>query len=94
MEKLDYFHVFGAQKSMKDQALVKDHILPFMSSETLEKIRGEGAKFCFWDCDTKTQLNVALKDWHTSKSYIFKKGWLNTFVKRRNLVKGDLIGIY
>uniref|UniRef100_A0A2C9U405 TF-B3 domain-containing protein n=1 Tax=Manihot esculenta TaxID=3983 RepID=A0A2C9U405_MANES len=75
-------------------ALVKDHILPFMSSETLQKIRGEGAEFCFWDFDTKTELNVALKYWHTSKSYIFNKGWLNNFVKRRNLVEGDLIGIY
>ncbi|KAG8633840.1 hypothetical protein MANES_18G142350v8 [Manihot esculenta] len=75
-------------------ALVKDHILPFMRSETVEKIKTEGAEFSFWDCDTNTKLNLILKYWRTSKSYIFNKGWLNNFVKRRNLVEGDLIGIY
>ncbi|OAY23828.1 hypothetical protein MANES_18G110700v8 [Manihot esculenta] len=75
-------------------ALVKNHIFPFMGSEIIEKIRGEGAEFCFWDCDTNTELNLVLKYWHTSKSYIFNKGWPNNFVKRRNLVGGDLIGIY
>uniref|UniRef100_A0A199U978 TF-B3 domain-containing protein n=2 Tax=Manihot esculenta TaxID=3983 RepID=A0A199U978_MANES len=75
-------------------ALVKNHIFPFMGSEIVEKIRGEGAEFCFWDCDTNTGLNLVLKYWHTSKSYIFNKGWQNNFVKRRHLVEGDLIGIY
>ncbi|XP_021600656.1 putative B3 domain-containing protein At1g78640 [Manihot esculenta] len=62
--------------------------------DIVEKIRGEGAEFCFWDCDTNTELNLVLKYWHTSKSYVFNKGWPNNFVKRRNLVEGDLIGIY
>ncbi|KAF2297259.1 hypothetical protein GH714_020148 [Hevea brasiliensis] len=73
---------------------VKNHILPFMSNETVEEIRRDGARVPFWDCDTNTEQHLVLKHWHTAKSYVFINGWLNHFVKRRKLVEGDLIGIY
>ncbi|KAJ9167229.1 hypothetical protein P3X46_021895 [Hevea brasiliensis] len=73
---------------------VKNHILPFMSNETVEEIRRDGARVPFWDCDTNTEQHLILKHWHTAKSYVFINGWLNHFVKRRKLVEGDLIGIY
>ncbi|KAF2297269.1 hypothetical protein GH714_020404 [Hevea brasiliensis] len=73
---------------------VKNHILPFLNNETVEEIKRDGAPVPIWDCDTNTEQHLVLKYWHTAKSYAFINGWLNNFVNRRNLVEGDLIGIY
>ncbi|KAF2322392.1 hypothetical protein GH714_013284 [Hevea brasiliensis] len=74
--------------------LVRNHILPLLSRETIEQIEKDGATVPVWDCDTNIEQHMALKHWHSSKSYVFIKGWMIQFVKRRNLVEGDLIGIY
>ncbi|XP_057986614.1 B3 domain-containing protein At2g33720-like [Hevea brasiliensis] len=73
---------------------VKNHILPFLNNETVEEIKRDGARVPIWDCDTNTEQHLVLKYWQTAKSYAFINGWLNNFVNRRNLVEGDLIGIY
>ncbi|XP_021644598.2 putative B3 domain-containing protein At1g78640 [Hevea brasiliensis] len=73
---------------------VRNHILPLLRRETLEQIEKDGAAVPIWDCDTNTEQHMVLKHWRSSKSYVFIKGWMIQFVKRRNLVEGDLIGIY
>ncbi|KAL3599579.1 hypothetical protein D5086_007497 [Populus alba] len=47
-----------------------------------------------WDLDTESMHQLVFKRWSTSKSYIFNDGWTKHFVKRRNLVEGDEIGLY
>ncbi|KAF2297123.1 hypothetical protein GH714_017658 [Hevea brasiliensis] len=73
---------------------VRNHILPLLSRETVKQIEKDGAAVPIWDCDTNTEQHMVLKHWRSSKSYVFIKGWMIQFVKRRNLVEGDLIGIY
>ncbi|XP_057986563.1 B3 domain-containing protein At2g33720-like [Hevea brasiliensis] len=73
---------------------VRNHILPLLSGETVEQIEKDGAPVPIWDCDTNTEQHMVLKHWRSSNSYVFIKGWMIQFVKRRNLVEGDLIGIY
>jgi hypothetical protein len=46
------------------------------------------------DIDTESMHQLVFKRWSTSKSYIFNDGWTKHFVKRRNLVEGDEIGLY
>ncbi|XP_057986559.1 B3 domain-containing protein At2g33720-like [Hevea brasiliensis] len=73
---------------------VRNHILPLLSRETVEQIEKDGAAVPIWDCNTNTEQHMVLKHWRSSKSYVFIKGWMIQFVKRRNLVEGDIIGIH
>ncbi|XP_025015486.1 B3 domain-containing protein At2g33720 [Ricinus communis] len=75
--------------------LVKNHILPFMSNDVAENVNSNhGATVIFWDVDTATEHKLTLKKWISCESYMFKDGWTQEFVKRRNLKKGDEIGIF
>ncbi|CAK7336445.1 unnamed protein product [Dovyalis caffra] len=79
--------------------LVEKHILPFMNEDQIRLVEeanqeNNGLKVWIWDMNTESMHQLVFKRWSTSKSYIFNYGWTKQFVKRRNLVEGDEIGLY
>jgi hypothetical protein len=46
-----------------------------------------------WDCDTKSGYQLLFK-WRESGSYVVIERWKEDFAKRRELKKGDEIGLY
>ncbi|EEF29761.1 B3 domain-containing protein At2g33720 [Ricinus communis] len=75
-------------------ALIKNHILPFLSNDVAEEVNSNhGATVILWDIDTATEHKLTLKKWISCGSFVFNDGWTQNFVKRRNLKKGDEIGI-
>ncbi|CAK7336447.1 unnamed protein product [Dovyalis caffra] len=79
--------------------LVKKHILPFLKKDQIKQLEVKnqeinGLKVWVWDMNTESMHQLVFKRWSTSKSYIFNDGWTKQFVKRRNLVEGDEIGLF
>ncbi|CAK7338249.1 unnamed protein product [Dovyalis caffra] len=79
--------------------LVERHILPFLNEDQIKQVEitnqeFDGLKVWVWDMNTGSMHQLVFKRWSTSKSYIFNDGWTKYFVKRRNLVEGDEIGLY
>ncbi|XP_059442223.1 B3 domain-containing protein At2g33720-like [Corylus avellana] len=71
---------------------VKHHILTMWDAETIEKIK-DGLGVVVWDKDTNSEHQMEFKQWK-SGSYVLIKQWTNEFVKRRDLKRGDEVGLY
>jgi len=54
---------------------------------------GKEVQVHVWDIDTKSPHSVVFKYWPSAKSYVFTKIWTREFVNRRELKKGDKIGL-
>jgi hypothetical protein len=77
--------------------LVEKYILPFLNTDQIKQVNQEtnlGLKVSVWDMNTQSMHQLVFKRWSTSRSYIFNDGWTKDFVRRRNLVEGDEIGLY
>uniref|UniRef100_A0A2N9GQA8 TF-B3 domain-containing protein n=1 Tax=Fagus sylvatica TaxID=28930 RepID=A0A2N9GQA8_FAGSY len=75
--------------------LVKNHILPFFGTDSLEEIEsGKGTRVRVRDQDSQSEHELVFKKWTSSNSYVFIGKWYKDFVKRRELKVGDLIGLY
>ncbi|CAK7350773.1 unnamed protein product [Dovyalis caffra] len=84
--------------------LVETHILPFLNKDQIKQVVGvgnqenqetkSGLKVWVWDMNTETIHQLVFKRWGSSKTYIFNDGWTKYFVKRRNLIEGDQIGLF
>ncbi|XVE49917.1 hypothetical protein DITRI_Ditri01bG0120200 [Diplodiscus trichospermus] len=73
--------------------LVKSHVFPLWNADQLAKIKEkEGLPVSVYDCDTRTEHNLAFKQW--KKTNVLVNNWVNGFVKRRELKVGDEIGLY
>jgi hypothetical protein len=73
---------------------VRRHILPHWDAESIEKKNiKNGVRVPVWDCDTMSGYQLLFKRWE-SGSYVFIERWKEDFVKRRELKKGDEIGLY
>ncbi|KEH41214.1 putative transcription factor B3-Domain family [Medicago truncatula] len=53
----------------------------------------EGVQVQVWDIDTKSPLSIVFMYRHSAKMYVFTKTWTKEFVNRRELKKGDQIGL-
>ncbi|XP_040987812.1 B3 domain-containing protein At2g33720-like [Juglans microcarpa x Juglans regia] len=75
---------------------VRDHVLPFLDSDIIrsEVESDQGMRVKVWDQDSQSAHELVLKKWKTCKSYVLINGWHKDFVNRRNLKKGDVIGLY
>ncbi|KAJ6936238.1 hypothetical protein NC652_011080 [Populus alba x Populus x berolinensis] len=104
-----YYDPFTIKKKMKPSDLgnlfwllvpsdlVEKHILPFLNTDQIKQVNQEtslGLKVRVWDMNTQSMHQLVFKRWSTSRSYIFNDGWTKDFVRRRNLVEGDEIGLY
>lgn len=52
-----------------------------------------GKEVRVWDVDTKSMHQLILKKWASFKNYVLIGDWNQDFVKRRNLKRGDEIGL-
>jgi hypothetical protein len=71
---------------------VKQCILPLWDTRRIENIRN-GVQVAVWDFDTKSEHELTFKKW-PSGSYVLIGKWTSEFVRRRNLQKGDEIGLF
>ncbi|KAI9125176.1 hypothetical protein K1719_003792 [Acacia pycnantha] len=75
--------------------LVESLVCPVLTDEEKSKLdSGEGTEIKF--CDVNNNMSVhslLLKKWPSSGSYVLIRNWTDDFVKRRELKKGDEIGL-
>ncbi|GLT34482.1 hypothetical protein SLA2020_089920 [Shorea laevis] len=73
---------------------VQNHILPYLDNVSAEElINGHNMAVVVIDVDTETKVEMVLRRWISSGSYVLKKNWVKGFVKRRELQEGDEIGL-
>jgi hypothetical protein len=72
---------------------VKNHIFIRWDAKSIENVENKGVPVAVWDCDTESEHQLLFKKW-SSGSYVLIKQWTREFVKRRELKKGDEIGLY
>ncbi|XP_019093777.1 PREDICTED: putative B3 domain-containing protein At1g78640 [Camelina sativa] len=81
------------QKLILEKSFVDEHILKHLPLEDSQKIdRGKPGitvKVYDHDTDSEHELCLALRS-----SYVLKNGWLKTFIQRRDLKKGDEVGLF
>ncbi|KAG6718027.1 hypothetical protein I3842_04G130400 [Carya illinoinensis] len=73
---------------------VRHHVLPFLDTDIIREVESEGIRINVWDHDFQSAHELVLKKWKTSKSYVLINMWHKDFVNRRNLKKGDVVGLY
>ncbi|KAJ7943272.1 B3 domain-containing protein [Quillaja saponaria] len=76
--------------------LVIMYVFPVLRVDEVNNAESEnGTKIRFWDLDIGSkEYELVLKRWPSSKSYVFIGNWNQYFVKRRELKKGDEIGLH
>ncbi|XP_027336983.1 putative B3 domain-containing protein At1g78640 [Abrus precatorius] len=74
---------------MLGKDLAEKFVLPVLG-DAVEIEKGVSVKI--WDVDTYTMHSLVFKKWVSSRCYIFMGKWVQEFVKRRGLKKGDEIG--
>ncbi|KAI9122520.1 hypothetical protein K1719_006360 [Acacia pycnantha] len=58
-----------------------------------EELVSKGRPVRVWDVETTSMHQLILKQWASIKNYVLIGNWNQDFVKRRNLKKGDEIGL-
>ncbi|XP_027336989.1 putative B3 domain-containing protein At1g78640 [Abrus precatorius] len=76
---------------MLGKDLAEKFVLPVLG-DAAEIEKGVSVKI--WDVDTYTMHSLVFKKWVSSRCYIFMGKWVQDFVKRRGLKKGDELGFY
>jgi hypothetical protein len=76
-----------------DKKLVEDLVLLVLDAANNDADLVKGIQVKIWDIDTNSMHFLKLKQWACG-SYVFNDGWIQDFVARRNLQKGDEIGLH
>ncbi|KAE9598854.1 putative transcription factor B3-Domain family [Lupinus albus] len=75
--------------------MAEDLVLSVLSLRAQREAMTErGTTIMIWDIDTSSMHSLVFKKWLSSRSYVFLDKWNQSFVKRRNLQKGDEIGLH
>lgn len=75
--------------------LLESLMLPVLGAEARRDAEnGMGAPIRVWDVDTMSMHQLILKRWASFKSYVLIGKWNQDFVRRRDLKKGDVIGLH
>ncbi|KAK4276338.1 hypothetical protein QN277_019299 [Acacia crassicarpa] len=76
--------------SIKD---VTEMVLPVLGENAERKAQtADGVKLWFWDVDTESSHELALKQ-ESDGGYVITGNWNQEFIKRKNLKPGDEIGL-
>ncbi|KAJ1432385.1 DNA-binding barrel domain superfamily [Sesbania bispinosa] len=70
--------------------LAQELVLPVLGADT---DLDNGTQVSIWDVDTNSMHSLLFKRWVSSRSYVFIGSWVQDFVIRRALKKGDEIGL-
>ncbi|KAI5680965.1 hypothetical protein M9H77_02192 [Catharanthus roseus] len=74
--------------------IVYSKILPFLDTPSARRCETvDGTRINVHDLDTNSAHELVLKMWK-SNSFVLTGNWNKDFVNRRNLLKGDEIGLY
>ncbi|XP_054778187.1 B3 domain-containing protein At2g33720-like [Prosopis cineraria] len=74
--------------------MVQNLVCTVLTDEESFKLdAGDGAEIKLWDVDTMSLHCLVLKKWASSGSFVLIGKWNEDFLKRRNLKKGDEIGL-
>ncbi|QCE13190.1 B3 domain-containing protein At2g33720-like [Vigna unguiculata] len=72
----------------------ENFMLPVLDSHAqTEVINGTGSTVSVWDVDTMSMHNLILKRWPSFNNFVLMGRWSSDFVQRRQLIKGDEIGL-
>ncbi|XP_047335909.1 B3 domain-containing protein At2g33720-like [Impatiens glandulifera] len=74
---------------------VETYIVPFLNETEKRSLFGdsEGVRMNIFDVDKEEEYGLNLKKWKTG-SFVFTTNWQKDFVRRRELVQNDTIGLY
>lgn len=73
--------------------LAKEFVIPFLAGGAEAAKEKEGVEVQVLDIDDNTLHSLNFKIWTSAQSYVFTKKWVKDFVRKRNLKKGDQIGL-
>ncbi|PNX74512.1 B3 domain-containing protein [Trifolium pratense] len=59
-----------------------------------EAAKQKGVEVQVWDVDTKSLHSLVFRIWPSAQTHVFIKTWFDDFVLRRELKKGDVIGLH
>ncbi|XP_004497768.1 B3 domain-containing protein At2g33720-like [Cicer arietinum] len=74
-----------------DEELVEDLVIPVLGVDNNYDI---GIEVSIWDLDTNSMHSLVFKRCPFSGSFVFMEGWVHDFVVRRDLKRGDEIGLH
>ncbi|XP_015959831.1 B3 domain-containing protein At2g33720-like [Arachis duranensis] len=75
--------------------LLENLMVPVLSMEAQREAScGMGTPIRVWDVDTMSMHYLILKRWASFKSYVLIGKWNKEFVRRRELKKGDVVGLH
>jgi hypothetical protein len=83
----------GLSRLLLKKELTQEFVIPVLlgGAKAAEK---KGVEVQVWDVDTKSPHSLVFKIWTSAKSHVFTKSWIKDFVVRRDLKKGDEIGLH
>ena len=75
--------------------IARNLILPVLEVKTDDDaLTNKGFLVRIWDVNTESEHKLNFKLWKSSGGYIFNRWWMEDFVKRRDLKRGDEIGFH
>ncbi|CAJ2673717.1 unnamed protein product [Trifolium pratense] len=91
LEKSDVCRALS--RLMLKKELTQEFVIP-MGLGGAKAAKHKGVEVKVWDVDTKSLHSLVFKIWTSAQSYVFNKRWFKDFVLRRELKKGDQIGLH
>jgi hypothetical protein len=73
--------------------LTQEFVIPVLLGGA-KAAKKNGVEVRVWDVDTKSPHSLVFKIWTSANSHVFTKSWVKDFVVRRDLKKGDEIGLH
>ncbi|KAK2454034.1 hypothetical protein P8452_01523 [Trifolium repens] len=83
----------GLSRLLLKKELTQEFVIPVLLGGA-KVAETNGVEVQVWDVDTKSPHSLVFKIWTSAKSHVFTTGWVKDFVLRRNLKKGDKIGLH
>ncbi|XP_045807277.1 putative B3 domain-containing protein At1g78640 isoform X1 [Trifolium pratense] len=91
LEKSDVCRTLS--RLMLKKELTQEFVIP-MGLCGAKAAKHKGVEVKVWDVDTKSLHSLVFKIWTSAQCHIFNKRWFKDFVLRRELKKGDQIGLH
>ncbi|KAK2400234.1 B3 domain-containing protein [Trifolium repens] len=83
----------GLSRLLLKKELTQEFVIPVLLCGA-KVAETNGVEVQVWDVDTKSPHSLVFRIWTSAKSHVFTTGWVKDFVLRRNLRKGDKIGLH
>lgn len=81
------------RRLLVSKELAKEFVIPYLAGGAEAAKEKEGVEVRILDIDDNILHSLSFKIWTSVQSCVFTKRWIKEFVHRRNLKKGDDIGL-